>query len=155
METQLYSMRQKAHVLQTLGQPLEDSLIAVAMILSLPASYSILHTILMSSGDRLTVESVIAQVLVEEKARKGPSQTALAAKTTQPCKKSGHTEDECWKKKADKATKGMESGNKERPLRLFVAKRSKASLSTHEWIIDTHSRPHSVSSLAMATTSLR
>ena len=184
METQLYSMRQKAHVLQMLGQPLEDSLIAVAMILSLPASYSILCTILMSSGDRLTVESVIAQVLVEEKAQKGPSQMALAAKTTQPkgkskmkdgkkkkqkkcnyapCKKSGHTKDECWKKKADEATKGTESGNKERPkekeraelaaqftqvdlndspLHLFVAKRSKASLSTCKWIIDLGASAH-------------
>ena len=72
-------------------------------------------------------------------------------------------EDECWKKKADEATKGMESSNKEKPkekektelaarftqvdsndspLCLFIAKRSKASLSTHEWIIDSGASAH-------------
>ncbi|KAJ8580825.1 hypothetical protein M405DRAFT_698838, partial [Rhizopogon salebrosus TDB-379] len=43
METQLNTMRQKAYVLKSLGQPLDDSLVAIAMVISLPPSYSILR----------------------------------------------------------------------------------------------------------------
>ncbi|KAL4077930.1 hypothetical protein J3A83DRAFT_4042841, partial [Scleroderma citrinum] len=39
METQLNSMQQKASVLKMLGQLLEDSLIAIAMVISLQTSY--------------------------------------------------------------------------------------------------------------------
>lgn len=42
METQLNAMRQKAYILKSLGQPLDDTLIAVVMVISLPTSYSIL-----------------------------------------------------------------------------------------------------------------
>ena len=42
METQLNSMEQKANVLKTLGQPLEDSLITIAMVILLPPTYSTL-----------------------------------------------------------------------------------------------------------------
>jgi hypothetical protein len=67
METQLNAMQQKAHILTSLGQPLDDTLVAVAMVISLPPSYAILRTILMSTSDKLTTEAVITQVLVEEK----------------------------------------------------------------------------------------
>ncbi|KIK18569.1 hypothetical protein PISMIDRAFT_14278, partial [Pisolithus microcarpus 441] len=46
METQLNAMHQKAHILASLGQPLNNSLIAIAMVISLPQSYSTLRTIL-------------------------------------------------------------------------------------------------------------
>ena len=42
METQLNFMQQKANVLKTLGQPLEDSLIMIAMVILLPPTYSTL-----------------------------------------------------------------------------------------------------------------
>ncbi|KAJ8585025.1 hypothetical protein M405DRAFT_687140, partial [Rhizopogon salebrosus TDB-379] len=43
METQLNAMRQKSYVLKSLGQPLDDTLVAVAMVISLPSSYSTLR----------------------------------------------------------------------------------------------------------------
>ena len=83
METQLNSMQQKANVLKTLGQPLEDSFVAIAMVISLPPTYSTLQTILMATDDKLTTDTVINQVLIEEKLRKVSSTlSALAAKTT-------------------------------------------------------------------------
>ena len=122
METQLNSMQQKANMLKTLGQLLDDSLVAIAMVISLPPTYSTLWTILMAANDKLTTDAVINQVLIEEKSRK-PSSThsALAAKTMASrrskqkgkgkvskedkgkksctyCSKSGHTEDKCWAK---------------------------------------------------------
>ncbi|KAI0344667.1 hypothetical protein BDW22DRAFT_1302098, partial [Trametopsis cervina] len=42
LEPQLNAMRQKTYILSSLGQPLDDSLIAAAMIISLPPSYSVL-----------------------------------------------------------------------------------------------------------------
>ncbi|KIM62213.1 hypothetical protein SCLCIDRAFT_838418 [Scleroderma citrinum Foug A] len=110
METQLNSMQQKANVLKTLGQLLEDSLVAIAMVISLPPTYSTLQTILMATDDKLTMDAVINQVLIEEKSRKVSStHSALAVKTTgrskQKCSKSGHTEDECWAKKAAECSK--------------------------------------------------
>jgi len=162
METQLNSMRQKANVLKTLGQLLEDSLIAIAMVISLPPSYSTLRTILMAADDKLTTDAVINQVLIEEKSRKVSSTlSALAAKTTgRPkgkgkekgvkedkgkksctyCSRNGHTEDECWKKAAERS-KEKDDASKEKmdekkelaahvakaglthspPLRLFMA----------------------------------
>jgi len=120
METQLNPMWQKANALKALGQLLEDSLIVIAMVISLPPSYSTLQTILMAANDKLMTDAVINQVLIKEKSRKVSSTLlALAMKTTgQPkgkgkekggkedkgkksctyCLKNGHTEDECWKK---------------------------------------------------------
>lgn len=82
METQLNAMHQKSHILASLGQPLDDSLVAIAMVISLPQSYSTLRTILMASDDKLSVDTVKAQVLVEEKTQQSAkSQLALTAKT--------------------------------------------------------------------------
>ena len=116
LEPQLNAMRHKAHVLTSLGLKLEDALIAIAMVISLPESYSTLRTILMSTEDKLLPDSVIAQVLIEEKSRKNPTaQTALIAhggkgkgkdkgdkgkKKCAYCKKKGHVKDECRRLKA-------------------------------------------------------
>jgi len=153
METQLNSMRQKANVLKTLSQPLEDSLIAIAMVISLPPSYSTLQTILMAADDKLMTDAVINQVLIEEKLRKVSSTLlALAAKTTgRPkgkgkekgvkedkgkklctyCSRNGHTEDECWKK-ATECSKAKDDASKEKTdeKRELVAHVTKAGL-TH------------------------
>jgi hypothetical protein len=119
METQLNAMRQKAHILSTLGQPLDDTLVATAMVISLPPSYSTLRTILMSTSDKLSIDTVIAQVLVEEKSRlTSNSQSALVARGPNNgskhkdkkkkkkerctyCSFPGHKEEDCRKKKKD------------------------------------------------------
>ena len=67
MEPQLIAMWQKSHVLKSLGLTLEDALVAIAMVISLPKSYSTIRTILMSSEDKLSPDTVVAQVLIEEK----------------------------------------------------------------------------------------
>ena len=109
-------MRHKAHVLTSLGLKLEDALVAIAIVLSLPESYSTLRTILMSTEDKLLPDSVISQILIEEKSRKNPAQTALLAhggkgkgkdqkgdklkKKCSYCKKKGHIKEECRRLKA-------------------------------------------------------
>ena len=164
METQrLNFMRQKANVLKTVGQLFKDSLVAIAMVISLPPTCSTLRTILMAADDKLTTDAVINQVLIEEKSRKVSSaHSALTAKTAGRskqkgkgkvnkeekgkksctyCSKSGHTEDECWAKRAAERAKEKDDASKEEsdekelaarvatmgathlpPLRLFMAR---------------------------------
>ena len=120
LEPQLNAMRHKAHVLSSLGLKLEDALIVIAMVISLPESYSTLRMILMSTEDKILPDSVIAQVLIEEKSCKNTTaQTALLAhsgkgkgkeqekgdkekKKCSYCKKKGHIRDECRHLKAAK-----------------------------------------------------
>ena len=137
MESQLNSMRQKTNVLKMIGQLLDDSLIVIAMVISLPTSYSTLCTILMATDDKLTMDMVINQVLIEERSRKSLGQTALSAKATSQtkgkgkaksgkkgqkkkgtctyCLKDGHMEDVCYKKKRDIAAKDGTDKSKEKP----------------------------------------
>ena len=132
LEPQLNAMRQKATTLRTLGQPLDDALIAIAIVISLPESYSVLRTILMSTDDKLTTDKIIAQILTEERARhESGKQHALAARlsgnapptkskgkpkskksgpTCTYCKKPNHVEDVCQKKRDQE----MKSGDKTR-----------------------------------------
>ena len=85
MELQLIAMHQKSHMLKSLGLTLEDALVAIAMVaiamvISLPESYSTICTILMSSKDKLSPDTIVAQVLIEEKSQKNSTaQTALVA----------------------------------------------------------------------------
>ncbi|KAF5345487.1 hypothetical protein D9756_011381 [Leucocoprinus leucothites] len=122
MEPQLNDMRHKAYILKTLGEPISDSVVAHAMLLSLPDSYLTLRTILNSSpatiaGSFLSTDTVITQVLTEEKnAKLGNSQVAFIAHgkgkgklSHKPnsdgdkkkglkcnyCKKKGHIKPEC------------------------------------------------------------
>ena len=153
METQLNSMRQKANVLKTLGQPLEDSLVAIAMVISLPPTYSTLRTILMAAADKLTMDAVINQVLIKEKLRKFSSaHSALTAKmagrskqkgkgkvnkedkekkSCTYCSKSGHTEDECWVKRAAECAKEKDDASKEESDEKELAARVATMGSTH------------------------
>ena len=153
METQLNSMRQKANVLKTLGQPLEDSLVAIAMVISLPPTYSTLRTILMAADDKLTTDAVINQVLIEEKLRNMSStHSALAAKMAGQskqkgkgkvskeekgkksctyCSKSGHTKDECWAKRATERAKEKDDALKEETDEKELVARVATMGSTH------------------------
>jgi len=93
----------------------------------------------MSTSDKLSINTVIAQVLVEEKSRqtsngqsalvaKGPnksknkdskSKDPKSKKTNQKkcsyCKRTGHDKKECWKRKAEEADKSKAAGEKEKP----------------------------------------
>ena len=53
--------------LHRLGLKLEDALVTIAIVLLLPESYSTLRTILMSTEDKLLPDSIISQILIEEK----------------------------------------------------------------------------------------
>ena len=124
LRPQLDAMLHKKHVLSSLGQMLDDSLIAIAMVISLPPSYATLRAILMSSDQTLTTEKVISSVVEHEKMLAGQSrQAALLTRTlSKParsdhkstdkkgkdnkpkcahCKKLGHKKDECRKLKAE------------------------------------------------------
>ncbi|TFY76816.1 hypothetical protein EWM64_g7197 [Hericium alpestre] len=65
IEPQINDMRHIRHTLTTLGNKLNDKLIAVAIILSLPPSYDTLKTILTSAAS-LDIDNVATQVLQEE-----------------------------------------------------------------------------------------
>jgi hypothetical protein len=125
LEPQLNVMQHKAHVLLSLGLKLEDALVALAIVLSLPEFYSTLRTILMSMEDKLLPDSVIVQILIEEKGRKNPAQTALLAygkkgkgkdqkgdklkKKCTYCKNKGHVKEECQRLKYNENKDGRAS----------------------------------------------
>ena len=151
LEPQLIAVRHKAYILKTLNHELSDALVAIALIISLPESYSTLRTILMTTPeDQLTTDSVVTQVLTEERSRQNPntSQVALLARTAKGkaapqksfgkkddkrssiqcnhCKKKGHIKSECRKLKAELAAKpdsskgNTPSGGKEPDLSAKV-----------------------------------
>ncbi len=57
-------MHHKAYVLTSLGLKLEDALVAIAIVISLPESYSTLRTILMSTEDKLLPDSCSERILI-------------------------------------------------------------------------------------------
>jgi len=72
MGPQLNGVQYKAYILKTLSKPISDAIIAYAMLLAFPNSYSTLCTILNSTpattgGLSLSTDIVITQVLTEEK----------------------------------------------------------------------------------------
>jgi hypothetical protein len=73
LETQLNAMLQIGYNLHSLGQALDDSLIAIAMIISLPDSYSTLRSILMATDLKLTTQSIKSPILQEEQLCNGRS----------------------------------------------------------------------------------
>lgn len=148
LEAQLDAMQLKAHILERLGQPLDDSLVAIAMVTSLPPSYNTLRTILISPHATLTTDTVISQVLNEEKSRRERSntQSAFFAKTSDKkgasskstkgkssprpgngkkcahCKKNGHVKDECRKLKAEQAAAATGKDTREKGAGDLAAK---------------------------------
>ena len=75
-EPQVNKMRRTARTLTALNNGISDNLLAIAIILSLPASYSTLQTILMSQETQST-EDVMAKIYAEE-ARRQESATQSA-----------------------------------------------------------------------------
>ena len=68
------TIHHKAYILQILNYFLTDSLIAIAIIYSLPETYSILKTILLSTPeDKLSSGTIINHILIEEKSQKSQS----------------------------------------------------------------------------------
>jgi hypothetical protein len=72
-------MLQLGYNLHSLRQELDDSIIAIAMIISLPDSYSTLRSILMATDLKLTTESIKTSILQEELMQKETLLTALTA----------------------------------------------------------------------------
>jgi hypothetical protein len=98
LETQLNSMLQLGYNLHALRQTLDDSLIAIAMIISLPDSYSTLHSILMATDLKLSTKKIKTSILQEELLCKGTStSTALQMRV---------------QKKGDKGQKGQNKGKR-------------------------------------------
>jgi hypothetical protein len=80
LKTQLNAMLQIGYNLHSLGQELDNSLIAIAMIISLPNSYSTLRSILMATDLKLTTRSIKSSILQEEQLCKSSNGSrALAA----------------------------------------------------------------------------
>jgi len=84
LEPQINVMTRTAHQLSALGLTLEERIIAIAIIISLPPSYDTLKTILTASkAADMTVEYVRSQVKLEEQRRNhdADSNTAFAARS--------------------------------------------------------------------------
>jgi len=109
LEEQLNDMCDKVYRLRDLGHDLKDSLIATAMIISLPESYSSLQRRLsMQDENTLTTNFVIHQILAEEKSRmenshgahhKGKKPTQVQQNNSNTKKKKNLTYHYCKKKK--------------------------------------------------------
>lgn len=70
LQTQINELRTYASKLATLGHPLDDKMFSIAIILSLPSSYSTLQTVISAmSGDMLDSQTVISTILAEEQRR--------------------------------------------------------------------------------------
>lgn len=125
LRPQLDAMLHKTHLLTSLDQMLDDSLVTIAVVIPLPPSYSTLRTILMLSDTTLTANKVTVSVIEHEEmmqnkakhtaftARMGNLGTPQSSKSLDKknkdksskqctyCKKPNHTKDECHKRKAD------------------------------------------------------
>src|SRR5882724_198682 len=119
LDPQINAMMHTANTITTLGLPLHEKLIALAIIISLPPSYETLKTILTASkSTELTVENVRSQIGIEEHRRtreadssgaftarfkgtpKGNSKDPKAQGPCSYCKKPGHKVEDCYKLKA-------------------------------------------------------
>ena len=137
LETQLNTMIHRSQILASLGIKIDESVIAAAMILALPDSYSTLRSILTATFDKPETEKVKNSILAEERSRlsagsvsatvlkahmKGkPQQQTKSGKGKEKaqgkkekckfCRCSGHVEADCRKKKA--ALEGLQKDSGE------------------------------------------
>jgi gag-polypeptide of LTR copia-type len=112
LQMQINELCTYASKLNSLGHPLDDKMFVVAIILSLPPSYSTLQTVILAaSGNKLDSQEVISTILAEEQRWCETSDKALKActgktgKLNKPkgdrpmcsnCKKLGCTKEKCW-----------------------------------------------------------
>lgn len=123
LELQLNKMTEMVYALTSLVQLLDDSLVAIAMVLSLLKSYLILRQILMNSNSMLLTNLVKSAVMQEERIwHQSSGAVALKAFVKGPvgrkhkhtaskvkcmyCQKKGHTREVCQKQEADNAKGG-------------------------------------------------
>jgi len=79
LDPQINTIIRTAHTLSALGQVLDDKLIAIAIIISLPPSYDTLQTILTAAKSvDLTIDNVRSQIALEEQRRNRESDSAGA-----------------------------------------------------------------------------
>ena len=164
METELNSMWQKANVLQTPGQPLEDSLATIAMEISCPQTYSTFRTILMATDDKLTrgTHSALDVKTTDDlkgKEREKVRKENKGQKSSTYCSKSGQTDDEWWAKNATIRSKEKDDASKEEMEETGLAARVANMGSTHlpllcpfvarqtiptqrDWIVDSDASAH-------------
>ena len=119
LDPQINAMMHTANTITTLGLPLHEKLIALAIIISLPPSYETLKTILTASkSTELTVENVRSQIGIEEHRRmreadsssvftahfkgtlKGKNKDLKFNRSCSYCKKPSHKVKDCYKLKA-------------------------------------------------------
>ena len=82
LDPQINAMLHTANTITTLGLPLHEKLIALAIIISLPLSYDTLKTILTAAkSTEMTVKNVHSQVALEEhwRTREADSSSAFTA----------------------------------------------------------------------------
>jgi len=118
LNPQINAMLRTANTITTLGLPLHEKLIALAIIILLPPSYDTLKTILTAAKSmEMTVENVHSQVALKEhrRAHEADSSSVFAARfkgtpkgnkdlkanrSCSYCKKPGHKVEDCHKLKA-------------------------------------------------------
>ena len=130
MEIQLNSMRQKVNVLKTLGQLLKDSLAVIATVISLPPTNSTLRTILMAADNNSALAAKMAG-WSKQKGKGKVSKEDKGRKLCTYCSKSGHTEDECWAKRAAEHAKEKDDVSKEKTDEKELVARVTTMESTH------------------------
>jgi hypothetical protein len=143
---QITELRGYADSLTSLGFPLPDVLIAIAIIISLPADYQTLQTILTSTRLKPDTDSVIASILAEESLRRETGDVLLKARTSKAgkssvvakkggnecsnCGKTGHSIANCWAEGGGKEGKGPKRKGKKEKAKVAEEEKTKDSSQT-------------------------
>ena len=94
LHSQINEIRTYASKLATLGQPLSDKMFTVAIVISLPSSYSTLQTVLSATPDaQLDSHTAISMILAEEQRKHESSEKVLKARVGKSIKSNKSKED--------------------------------------------------------------
>jgi hypothetical protein len=157
-----------ARQLGGLGFPVEDKVLAMAIVVSLPPEYRIIQSIASASTtgwSDFTTQSVIGQILAEElhhqeagesnqsalytragkpgKSKAATSKKGDAKPKCQNCKKTGHTIEKCWAPGGGAEGQGPKRGT----LTMAKPKDEKAKVATEEKIVEVFLAEVTVSTL--------
>ena len=166
MEDQINEKRTIARQLGGLGFPLEDKVLAMAIVISLPPEYRIVQSIASATAtgsNDLDTKTISAQILAEEQRQReaGESnQSALYTRAGKPgkskaatpkkgdakpkcqnCKKTGHTIEKCWAPGGGAEGQGPKKGTLAKP------KDEKAKVAAEEKIVEVFMAEVTVSAL--------